>query len=181
MSRIQALSNDAAPAEARPLLEGIEKKLGKAPNLFRTLAHSPASLQSYLGQSETLGAGRLTAKERELVALAVGEVNGCDYCVAAHTTIGGMVGLTSDEIEGARRGTADDPKLAALLAFTTQVVEGRGRVSDAQLDIFKAAGWADGDAIEVVANVALNTLTNYVNHIAETEVDFPAAPALQTT
>ena len=181
MSRIQPLTNAAAPAESKPLLEAVEKKLGKAPNLFRTLAHSPAALQAYLGTSESLGAGSLSAQARELIALAVGEANGCDYCLAAHTTIGGMVGLNREQMEQARRGTSDDPKLAALLKFTTQVVEARGRVGAPELEAFKGQGWTDGDAIEVVANVALNTLTNYVNHLADTEVDFPAAPALSTT
>ena len=181
MPRIPPLTDEAASDQARPLLEAVEQKLGKAPNLFRTLAHSPASLQSYLGQSEALAGGGLSAQDRERIALAVGQANGCDYCLAAHTTIGGMVGLSAEAIEDARRGTSTEPKQAALLSFTTQIVQARGNVDSAELAAFKAHGWSDGDAIEVVANVSLNILTNYTNHLAQTEVDFPAAAPLPVT
>ncbi len=178
MSRIESLSDDAAPAAARPLLEGVAKKLGKAPNLFRTLAHSPAGLGGYLGLSETLSGGLLDAQDRERVALITAQENTCDYCLAAHTAIGKGAGLDNEEILAARSGHSADSKVNALLVFTGKVVRDRGRISDADLEAFRKAGYSDGDAIEVIANVALNTFTNYTNHLAETEVDFPAVPEL---
>lgn len=181
MSRIAPLTDDQAPAASAPLLEGVTKKLGKAPNLFRTLAHAPAGLAGYLGLSETLAGGNLSGADRERIALVTAEQNSCDYCLAAHTAIGKGAGLSNEEILAARGGGSGDPKSAALLAFATKVVAERGRVDDADLGAFRAAGYTDGDAMEVIANVALNTFTNYANHLADTEVDFPAAPELART
>lgn len=179
MSRIQPLDLTTAPAASRPLLEAVRSKMGKVPNLLGTLAHAPAALQSYLSLGDALGAGALSATERERIALAVGEANACDYCLAAHTMISRGAGLDADEALLARQGDGSDPRSAALARFAARVTESRGNVTDDELRAFKAAGWEDAHVLEVIAHVALNTLTNYTNHIAATEVDFPVAPALQ--
>lgn len=179
MSRIRPLTRETATADQAQALAKIEAKMGRVPNVLATLAHSPAALGTYLAATAAIAEGSLDAKARERVALAIATANQCDYCASAHTQIGRQAGLTSEEIEQALHAQADDPKTQALLRFADAVVTERGKVSDATLNAFKAAGWSDGAVFEVVALVALNTLTNYANHIAETAIDFPAvlAPA----
>ncbi|GMU80344.1 MAG: alkyl hydroperoxide reductase AhpD [Planctomycetota bacterium] len=179
MARIKALSNTEADPKARPLLEAVGKKLGKTPNLMRTMANSPAVLEAYLGFSGALAKGALSARLREQIALVVGEANRCDYCLAAHSALGRLAGLKDDEIAGSRRGATGDAKIDAALAFARTVVVQRGVVSDEDLLALRSAGYGDGEIAEVVANVALNIFTNYFNHIAATEVDFPQAAKLE--
>jgi len=179
MVRIQPVDPSHAPAASRPLLDAVRKKMGMVPNLLATLAHAPAALQSYLSQGEALAGGLLTAAERERVALSVAEANRCGYCLAAHTLIGKGAGLSSAEALLARQGSGSDARGAALARFAAQVTETRGNVSSSDVKAFLDAGWEHAHVLEVIAHVALNTLTNYTNHIAATELDFPAAPALQ--
>ncbi len=179
MSNINALSIETAPAASKPILEAVKAKMGKVPNILGTLANAPAGLASYLSLSEALGGGLFSAGERELLALAIGEANDCDYCLAAHTTIGGMQGLDAESMRAARAGGLGDAKLEALTSLAREVVEFRGKPSATSIDTFRSVGWTDGHLVELMAHVALNTLTNYTNHIAETEIDFPVAPALQ--
>ncbi|MEY3232376.1 MAG: hypothetical protein RL689_2465 [Planctomycetota bacterium] len=165
----------AAPA-AKAIFDGPLK--GKHFNIFKGLANSPAALQAYLSLSGALGGGMLTAQERELIALCVGQANNCGYCLAAHTAIGAGAGLTPDQIIAARRGGSQDAKHDALVKFTLAVHEKRGFVSEADLAAFRKAGYADGHVAEVVACYALNVFTNTFNHVNDTAVDFPAAPVL---
>ncbi len=175
MTRIAtAPSVDAAPAAARPLLEAVNKQLGSVPNLFRVVASSPAALEGYLGLSGALGKGQLDARTRERIALAVAEVNGCGYCLSAHSYIAkNMAKLDESEIAAARNGTSADAKADAAVRFAVKVTETRGHVADADVAAIKAAGYGDGEIVEIVLHVALNTLTNYVNEVAQTVVDFP--------
>ena len=179
MSNINPLTIETAPAASKPLLEAVQAKMGKVPNLLGTLAHAPASLQSYLGLSDSLGNGLFSGAERELIALAIGEANHCDYCLAAHTMIGGMQGLDAEAMQKARSGGLGDAKLEALTSLAREIVITRGNPSEASLNGFRSANWTDAHLVELIAHVALNTLTNYTNHIAATDVDFPAAPELQ--
>ena len=173
MSRIHQIAPDSATGKAKELLDAVKGKIGLVPNITRAMANSPAALEGYLGLSGALGKGSLSAKNREQIALAVGQANQCDYCLAAHSAIGKMVGLTSDQILDSRRGTAIDPKSDAVIRFARKLVDERGRVSDADVAEVRAAGLDDGAIAEVVANVALNIFTNYFNHVAETDIDFP--------
>jgi uncharacterized peroxidase-related enzyme len=178
MTRLPAIDPQTATGKTKTLLDAVQKKLGRVPNLMRTLANAPAALEGYLGLSATLGTGTLNAKEREQLALAVAEANLCDYCLSAHTAIGGMVGLSTDEVAKARQATARDPKTTALLKLARSIVVNRGDIPDTDLAAARAAGLTDGEIVEATANVALNIFTNYVNHVAQTVVDFPAvAPA----
>jgi AhpD family alkylhydroperoxidase len=113
-----------------------------------------------------------------LIALSVGQANNCGYCVAAHTAIGAGAGLSADQILAARRGSVADAKHDALVKFTLALHEKRGFVSDADLASFRKAGYGDGHVAEVVACYALNVFTNYFNHVNDTAIDFPAAPAI---
>lgn len=175
MSRIPQLNPESASGRAKELLDAVHSKLGLVPNMTRAMANSPAVLDGYLSLSGALSKGHLSAKLREQIALTVSEVNGCDYCLAAHSAIGKMVGLTRDQIMDSRRGTAVDSKAAALLKFARRVVDEQGRVSDLDFADAREAGLDDTMMAEVVAHVALNIFTNYFNHVAETDIDFPKA------
>jgi uncharacterized peroxidase-related enzyme len=174
MPRIAPLDPSHADASTAATLAAVQAKLGRVPNLLRTLAHSPTALQGYLAFGEIAATGHLDARQREIVALAVAQANRCEYCLAAHTAIGRGAGLDATAIEAARRGDGATPADAALATFARRVVEQRGRVDDAALAALAAAGHGPGIAIEIVALVAINTLTNYANHVAGTDVDFPA-------
>jgi uncharacterized peroxidase-related enzyme len=175
MSRIPTPATiEAAPEAARPLLNGVKAQLGSVPNLFRVLANSPAALGGYLGLNGALAKGALDARTRERIALAVAEVNGCGYCLAAHTFIGtNLAKLDAAEIAANRAGRSNDAKADAAVRFAVAVTEARGHVGDEALATVRAAGWSDAEILEITVHVALNTLTNYVNEVAGTEVDFP--------
>jgi uncharacterized peroxidase-related enzyme len=173
MSRIQALNPAEATGKAKQLLDGVQAKIGMTPNMMRTMAQSPAVLEAYLGFSGALGHGLLGAKFGEQLALAVAQANGCEYCLSAHSTIGKMNGLKPEEIAASRNSTSVDAKQAAGLKFAQTLVIQRGLASDAALEQVRAAGFSEGEIAEIVAHVALNTFTNYFNHVAQTEVDFP--------
>lgn len=179
MSRIPTPATiDAAPAAARPLLDGVQKSLGSVPNLFRLLATSPAALGGYLGLSGALAKGTLDARTRERLALAIAEFHGCDYCLAAHSYIGAnLAKLDAAEIAANRAGRSSDAKADAAIRFALAVIEARGQVSDDALIAVRAAGWGDAEILEIILHVALNTLTNYVNEVAGTVVDFPPVAA----
>ena len=179
MSRIHSINPESATGKAKELLGAVKAKLGLVPNMTRAMANAPAVLDGYLSFSGALGQGTsLTAKQREQIALAVGQANECDYCLAAHSTIGKMVGLSAEQILDSRRGTAVDPKSEAVISLARKLVAERGRVSNADLAEARAAGLDDADIAEIVANTALNIFTNYFNHVTETEIDFPKAEPL---
>lgn len=175
MSRIPIPATiDATPATSQPLLRAVEKQLGSAPNLFRLVASSPAALEGYLGLNGALAKGALDARTRERIALAVAEHNGCSYCLSAHSYLGkNLAKLDEAEISANREGGSNDPKAAAAVRFAVRVAHERGHVSDADLDAVRTAGYSDAQVLEIVLHVALNTLTNYVNEVAKTDVDFP--------
>lgn len=180
MSRIIALDPTITTGKTAVLLTGVKSKLGAVPNLLRTLAHSPAALEAFLGFKATLGSGVLPPRVREQIALLVAELNGCDYCLAAHSLAGKVTGLGGDDIIAARRGDAADKKVDALLKFVAAVVHSRGQVADEVLAAAREAGVSDAEVIEAVAHVALNILTNYTNHVAQPALDFPQAASLPT-
>lgn len=173
MTRIAPLDPAQTQGKAKALLDGVQQALGTTPNLMRTLAHSPAALQAYLGLGKALSGASLDAKTREAIALTVAGASGCDYCASAHTAIGGLLGAAPRELALNLEGRSDEPKVAAVLDFARVVVETRGRVGDAALDTVRTAGVGDGEIAEIVATVAANIFSNYFNHVAATEVDFP--------
>ena len=177
MQRIPALTTSAAPALAQPMLNAVQKKLGMVPNLFKTIAHSPAVLQYYLAGSEALAGGALTGPLREQIALVTAGANDCDYCASAHTLMGKGAGLDAAEMKQNLVGRSDNPKTQAALDFAASIVRERGRINDSQLQALRAAGYGDAELVEIVANVAANIFTNYFNHIAGTVIDFPAVKA----
>lgn len=178
MSRISPVDRNSATPEQIAVFDVVEKAMGGVPNLLSTMAHSPAAAKGYLALNQTLSGGLLKPVVREQLALAIGQENTCDYCVSAHSMLGARAGLSDNEIRSARNGVHNDPKTSAILEFALRVVRGRGIVSDTDFESARNAGITDGELVEVAAHVALNVFTNYFNHIAGTEIDFPVAPAL---
>ncbi len=177
MARIPAVTDaDATPAAAE-LFGAIKGKLGMVPNLYRTAAQQPAVLKALLAVGEELGKGSFDAKTREAIALAVAGANSCDYCASAHTAISKMLKVEEGEIASRLRGKSADAKLQAILTFAVAVVETRGFATDAQLAAARAAGLSEGEIVETVGNVVANIFTNYINHVADTEIDFPVVRA----
>lgn len=173
MSRIQAIEPAAAEAPAREMLEGVRKKFGAVPNLFKILAHSPAALQFYIGQIEALSKGVLDRALREQLAVVTAGANHCDYCASAHTLMGKGVGLTEKELEQNLHGQSSNPRTAAALTLARAILEQRGEVSDADLKAASEAGYSKAELVEIMAHVGMNIFTNYFNRLAQTEVDFP--------
>lgn len=173
MTRLAAIDPATAKGMAKELLDKIQKQLGMTPNMMRTMAQSPAVLDSYLGFNAALSRGALDAKLRECIAIVVAETNRCQYCLSAHTAIGKMVGLDEEELRGSRQSASSDPKTAAALKFARAVASRHGHVSDDDLRRVRQAGHTDAEVAEIIANVALNVFTNYFNLVVGTEVDFP--------
>ena len=175
MSRIHTpASLETSPVASQPQLAAVQQQLGVVPNLFRVIGNSPAALAGYLGLNGALAKGQLDARTRERIALAVAEVNACDYCLSAHTYLGKHAAKLDDaEMAANREGGSHDAKAAAAVRFAVQVVRARGHVEDADLQAVRAAGYSDAQVVEIVLHVALNTLTNYVNEVAKTAIDFP--------
>ena len=173
MNRIHPLNPTEATGKTGQLLGTVQSKLGLVPNLFRVLAHSPAALEGYVSFSGALAGGSLSAKVREQIALAVAEGNLCGYCLSAHSFIGSKVGLSEKEIADARESRADSAKTDAILKLALSIVVQRGEVSDTALSSARSAGLTEGEIVETVGHVAVNIFTNYINHVAQTVVDFP--------
>ncbi len=172
MSTIAALASAQTTPEAQTVLSAVQSSLGLIPNLFRVAANSPAALNALVGLNGALAKGRLRAKVRESIALEVAQQNGCDYCLSAHTALGKGAGLSDAEIAGARAGKAADPHADAILMLAGDIVRQRGAVGPEAIARARAAGVTDAEIVEIVAHVALNVFTNYLNIVADTDIDF---------
>jgi uncharacterized peroxidase-related enzyme len=173
MARLNTIDPGTATGKTKELLDAVQGALGLVPNMTRVMANSPAVLQGYLGLSGALGRGLLDAKTREQLALVTAQENQCDYCLSAHTAIGKMVGLNTQQITESRVGNGDTPRATAALTFARIVLETRGKITDSDLATVRAAGFSDGEIAEIIAHVALNVLTNYFNIATDVEIDFP--------
>ena len=179
MSRFAIPSRDEAPAASQGILDAVNKQLGVVPNLFRLVSLSPAALAGMTGLSGAL-AKTLDVKTRERIAIATAQVNGCDYCLSAHTYLGlNLAKITPDEIALNRAGTSSDAKAGAAVRFAAKVAQLRGKVSDADIAAVKLAGFSEAQIVEIVAVVAENFLTNLINNVAETNIDFPVVRAAE--
>ncbi|MGZ5819839.1 MAG: carboxymuconolactone decarboxylase family protein [Burkholderiaceae bacterium] len=178
MSRISVPTVEQSVEASKPLLAAVQQQLGVTPNLMKLIGHSPAALEGYLSLNGALAKGKLNVQLRERIALAVAEYNGCDYCLSAHDYLGRNVAKLSDaELAAARDGQSQDARADAALKFARRVAETRGRVADTDIAALRAAGFDEASIVEVVVNVALNVLTNYVNNVAQTDIDFPEVRA----
>lgn len=173
MIRILPIDPEHATGKAKTLLDGVKQQMGAAPNIFRTLAQAPAALDAYLKQSSALAAGSLNAQLREQIALVTAGKNQCDYCASAHTALGSGAGVNQAELADNLRGRSGNTATQAALTFAAQIVKKQGQVSDSDLAAVRQAGFSDGDIVEIIAVTCMNIFTNYFNHIAGTEIDFP--------
>lgn len=173
MSRIELVNPAQAQGDAAQLLQQINGAFGVVPNMFRAVANSPAALRSMWGAFGALGGGAIGARLGEQIAVAVADRNDCEYCLAAHTVLGQKAGASREEMAAAQAGQSADPKTAAALKFALAVVEKRAHIDDADVTALRAAGFGDGQIVEILAHVALNLFTNYVNVAFKVPVDFP--------
>jgi uncharacterized peroxidase-related enzyme len=180
MSTFRSIPPSEATGLNKQLFDGLQSKLGMVPNLAQQLANAPAALKAYLGFGAALSEGKLTGKQREQIAVAVANANGCDYCLSAHHVLGSLQGLTKPELEAAQLGLSAEKKDAAILSFAVKVVEHRGHLPAKEVEAVRSAGVTDQEIVEIIATVAVNIFTNYFNHIAGTEIDFPVVHAVAT-
>ena len=172
MSRVN-LQPQTVPAASQPLLVQIHQAFGATPNMFKAVANSPAALQSMWSAFGALGKGTLGSKLGEQLAVAIANRNRCEYCLAAHTVLGQQAGVAAAEMASAQVGRSEDPRTAAALRFALKVVEQRAQVVDADVAELRAAGFSDEQVVEIIAHVALNLFTNYINVALDVPVDFP--------
>ena len=176
MTEFTVHTAETAPAPSKPFLEAAQKNMGFVPNLLATMAEAPALLEGYMTLSGIFGKTDLSEAERQIILMTNNRLNGCTYCMAAHTTISQKSGVPADVIEALRDNTPIvDPKLEALRQFATVVNQSRGWPSDEDVEAFIAAGYSKQTVLEVVLGTAFKVLSNYTNHIAVTDVDAPFA------
>lgn len=177
MPRIKPVDHAAATGKTKEYLDGIKAKLGVAPNIFKTFAHSPAVAEFYANGSAALGKSTLSAALREQVALTVAGANGCDYCASAHTVIGKNAGVSDSELPMNLGGKSNDQKTQVALTFAKRVVDTKANITDNEVKALVDAGYTEAEVLELIAVIAFNIFTNYFNHIVDTEVDFPKIEA----
>ena len=174
MSRSTVLTPEQVPADSKPTLDAFTKNIGFTPNMMATFAQSPIAFNAWATLLGSLSKA-LDVKTRDSIGLAVSEANGCDYCLTVHSfTAEHMAKLPADEVILARKGQAIDPKRNAALQFAHKVIETRGKVSDADLRAVRDAGHTDANVMEIIALVAMYSLTNFFNNVFDPQKDFPA-------
>ena len=177
MSRLPIPARDDVPEASKLILDAVHKQLGVVPNMFRLIALSPAALQGFAANNGALGKA-LDVKTRERIALAVAQVNGCDYCLSAHTYLGlNLAKITPEEIALNRQGESGDAKADAAVRLAVKLARERGRVDAADIETVRSAGFSDAQIVEIVAVVAENIFTNMLNVMAGTDIDFPIVRA----
>jgi len=176
MSRVPLLDRSTASAEAATQLAAIHQAFGATPNMFKAVASSPAALKMMAAAFAALDGGTLPKALGEKIAVAVADRNQCSYCLAAHTALGRKAGASADELRQAQQGEAADPATQAALQAALHLVQRRGQLDEATLQSLRRAGFTDGQVVELIAHVALNLFTNYVNVALAVPVDFPAVP-----
>jgi uncharacterized peroxidase-related enzyme len=173
-SRINLVTPADTTGERQQLLAQINGAFGATPNMFKAVANSTAALKSMWGSFGALGGGVINAKLGEQIAVAVADRNDCEYCLAAHTVLGRKAGATAEEMSAAQAGQSADPKTAAALRFAVAVVNNRAQISDEEVANLRSVGYTDEEIVEILAHVALNLFTNYVNVAFKVPVDFPS-------
>ena len=174
MHRVPLIDRQATSADRQALLDPIQAAFGTTPNMFRAVANSPAALKTMWAAFGALGSGVLSAQLGEQIAVAVADRNACEYCLAAHTALGRKAGVSAQALRDAQGGESVDAKTHAALRFAVKLVNERGQVDDADVNALRGAGYSDEEVVEIVAHVALNLFTNYINVALAVPVDFPA-------
>jgi len=179
MSQFTVPTKETARQEAKGIFENLESKLGMVPNLYAFIGHSPNALASYLEYQQSQAKGTFKAKEREAVYLAVSEVNGCQYCQAAHTALGKMNGFTEEETLQLRAGTHPDEKLNVISNLAAEIQRTKGKPAPELLQKFFDLGYDQTALVDLVALVSDKILANYLHNIAQFDIDFPKAQELK--
>lgn len=181
MSRLNTTLSEKMQGQVNELYAAIRQAMGGiVPNVYQGLGNSPQVLKAYLQTDDCLSKGNLSGREREIIALVVSQGNRCEYCLAAHTLIGGKYGLRQDQIRAIRNGNPQEAKIAVLVRFVKAIISQRGAVSDQELADFKLAGYSDAQVPDVILTIAMTIFTNYFNHVHQTVVDFPKAESVQS-
>jgi uncharacterized peroxidase-related enzyme len=173
MNRVKLITEASAAGDSQALLEQIQGAFGAVPAMFQAVANSPVALKSMWGSFGALAGGTLSPKLKEQLAVAIADRNDCEYCLAAHTALGRKAGASALEISEAQAGRSAEPQTAAALAFALKVVENRAQLEEADFDAVRRVGFSDEAIVEIIAHVALNLFTNYVNVALRVPVDFP--------
>lgn len=173
MNRINVVTTETANSEQKALLDAIQSQLGMVPNFLKVFANSPAALRAFLGLHGIANDGSLDPQTRERIAVAVAQQNACEYCLSAHTAIGGKAGLSHDEISENRAGNSRDAKAAAALKFARSLVDNGGDVTTAELGELRHAGYDDAEIVEIITHVGMNILTNLIGKASRVAIDFP--------
>jgi uncharacterized peroxidase-related enzyme len=177
MSRLAIPARDDVPEASKPILDAVHKQLGVVPNMFRLIASSPAALQGFAANNAAL-TKTLDVKTRERIALAVAQLNGCDYCLSAHSYLGlNLAKISPEEVALNRKGQSGDAKADAAVRFAAKIARERGQVTDGDLKAIRDAGFTDGQIVEIIAVTAENIFTNLLNVVAGTDIDFPVVRA----
>ncbi|MGI9544079.1 MAG: carboxymuconolactone decarboxylase family protein [Cyclobacteriaceae bacterium] len=178
MKNLEVLTRKQVAPQTQEVYDNLNKAVGMVPNLYATAAHSHNGLTALLGLGETLKKGNFNGKEIEAVALAVSQTNQCGYCLSAHTAVGKMQGFSDEETLDIRSGAIKDTKLKVLTDLAKEITATRGFPTVGSIDRFFEQGYSKGALVDLIGLVSLNTFTNYLNHIAGTEIDFPLAPEI---
>ncbi|WP_420318618.1 carboxymuconolactone decarboxylase family protein [Ekhidna sp.] len=179
MKNLEVLSYEEANHESKGIFDDLKEKIGNVPNVYATIGNSSKALKGILDLNNTLSKGEFSGKEIETIALAVAQANECNYCLAAHTAVGKMQGLTEDQTIEIRTGDIADEKLKALSALAKKITVARGNPDQEFINNFFSVGYNKAALAELIGLIAVNTITNYTNHISDTDIDFPIAPELE--
>lgn len=175
MQRLKSINPQVAQGRTKELFETVQAAFGMIPNTVQVMANSPAVLESFLVFSTAMGKAKIGGKLHNQLKFTTSEVNACSYCTSILSAVAPSAGLTAEDILAGRTGDSDDRRTKAALAFAHDVLASRGKVSNQQLDAVRSAGFDDADIVEMVASVVLGCLTNFLNNVAETELDIPKA------
>lgn len=175
MQRLNSVNPDTAEGRTKELLDIVQQAFGGVPNVAKVLANSPAALESFLGFSQAIGNASIGEKLHNQVKLNTSESNSCDYCTSILCAVAPSAGLSADDILAGRTGESEDHSTDAALKFAEAVMENHGKVSDDQIQSVRDAGFDDGQIVEIVTSVVLGCFTNFLNNVADTELDIPEA------
>jgi alkylhydroperoxidase family enzyme len=179
MQRLQSVNPELAQGRTKELFDAVQQAFGVIPNTAKVMATSPAVLDSFLAFSTAMGEAKIGAKLHNQVKLNTSETNSCDYCTSILSAVAPTAGLSADDILAGPTGDSEDRRIKAALAFANDVLEHRGKVSDEQIAAVRAAGFGDGEIVEIVTSVVLGCFTNFLNNVADTELDIPQAEPVE--
>ena len=180
MQRVHSVNPQVAQGRTKELLDTVLQAFGMIPNTAKVMANSPAVLDSFLAFSTAMGKVQIGEKLHNQLKLSTSETNSCDYCTSILCAIAPSAGLSADDILAGRTGKSVDQRTEAALKFAEDVLESRGKVTNQQLAAVRQAGFGDGEIVEIVASVVLGCFTNFLNNVADTELDIPQAAPVET-